>query len=134
MLCACQTEVGCAPGYFQGGRLCHACAQGYGRSGANACARCPDETWNIILVILGAVALVVVMTALIYFTRKSAASEKDLLMQMFKIFLRCVLRAGPNVPAPFTATRLHDLWQLLPICVVRAELASSVADHLAANL
>lgn len=43
---------------------------------------------------------VVVMFGLIYTTRKSAASETDLMMIMLKIFISCV-----HVPAPPVLSR-----------------------------
>ena len=69
------------------GRLCHRCAPGYGRSGQNGCAKCPDRVFNLLLISGGAIAAFLIMGFLIYTTRKSAKNDKDLMMMMIKIFM-----------------------------------------------
>lgn len=81
----------CAEGYS--GRLCHRCVPGYGRSGQNGCAKCPDRGINMLLISGGVVAAFFVMGFLIYTTRKSAKDDKDLMMMMIKIFMSCVASA-----------------------------------------
>lgn len=103
----------CEEGYT--GRLCHRCQPGYGRSGADGCAPCPDATLNLLLIATGVTVAFGVMGFLIYTTRKSAKNEKDLMMMMIKIFMSYVqfvsLAAGLEIDWPSSLTTLFRAQQ-----------------------
>lgn len=72
----------CAPGYR--GRLCHACAPGYGRETFDSCSLCPDATSNKFLMAFGLLMVVLILIFFIVFTVHSATDARSTASMMFK--------------------------------------------------
>ena len=72
----------CAVGYR--GRLCHACAAGYGRETFDSCSICPPKASNKLLMVFGLMLVVLVLIFFIIFTVRSASDERSNASMMFK--------------------------------------------------
>ena len=64
----------CGVGYQ--GRLCHACAPGFGRETFDSCSVCPPGNANKALMVIGILMVIFVLIMFIIFTVKSADDSK----------------------------------------------------------
>ena len=78
----CATELG----FKASSRLCHACAQGHRRQGANQCAQCPQAGQNWGLIVLG-VLLILGMLVYVVSSTLDQGDKMDLSQSVQKIML-----------------------------------------------